>query len=1116
MTALSAVAQQSKQFFKITEESERKVCASDLIHQQMLLEDEAYRARHEAQQRDIKHHLEANSGIDKSVLVYTIPVVVHVFHSGEAVGTGVNISDAQIQSAINGLNEDYRKEPGTNGDGAGVDVEVEFCLASRDPDGNPTNGIVRVDASSMPNYTEEGISAGQGSGANETNLKALSKWDRNQYYNIWIVNEIEDNDGGAGIQGYAYFPTSSASKDGTVILYNAFGTVGSLKSYTSLNRTVTHEIGHAFYLYHTFQGNSCSETNCASQGDYVCDTPPTVTSTSCNSPACSGTQQVENYMDYTNENCMDMFTQGQKDRMRTAIETSRSSLLTSLGCTPPNALDAGISNILNPSGFMCNASSAPVVELTNFGSNTLTSVLIKYRVDGGSLQTYSYSGNLPSGAVTEVTLPAMTSATGAHTFEAYTQSPNGGADGFQSNDSHTSDFEVVSGSMVTVSIDVDNYGNETTWEVTGSGGQVVASGGPYPGNAYGSTFESDFCLDLDCYDFTIYDSYGDGICCGNGFGAYHLSDADGNILVSSGVDFTDSETTPFCLSESVNPPTADFSASQTTVCQGISLSFDDLSAGGPDSWSWTFNGGSPSSSSAQNPTVTYANPGTKTVSLTVTNANGTDTETKTGYISVGADLSINGTVTDALCWNSDDGSVNISLTGGTSPFSYNWSTGANTQDISGLDEGNVSVTVSDAAGCSASSSFTVDAPNNINASNNSTTDATCSNDGTATVVPTGGTPSYSYLWNDQGQQTTSTATNLAAGSYTVVITDNNGCQKNKNMTVSGTGDMDLSSGSKTHVTCNGDADGSATVNPSGGAGAYTYSWNDDDAQTTATATGLDGGTYLVTVSDDSGCQASRTFTIQEPAQLAVNVMEVSNVSCAGLADGEISAEIVGGSSPYSFNWNGAGLGQTLNPDEVAAGTYALSVTDDNECQTDQNFSVSEPLPVQAELISVSPDSCGLNVGRAVIEASGGTGQKTILWDDDLAQTGEILENARFGIYSAEITDENLCEGLQVLEIEDALCLGASTGVNDIEGISLGISPNPVVNGSFSLAYSGYRGKQVQIIMLDITGKTVMTRMLGPTVTEQRIELNDNISEGVYLLQLSDGLQAVTERVMIIR
>lgn len=308
------------------------ICATAIIHEKMMDEDDSYRLESILADEALSEARASSALRSGDQGIYTIPLVVHVLHTGQALGTGPNISDEQIESAITAVNDDFRKVAGSFGDGDGVDTEIEFCLATQDPQGNATNGINRIDASIISGYANEGISIGDESGADEVAVKALSRWDRSDYYNIWIVNEINDNDGGSGVQGYAYYPTSNQTVDGAVILYNAFGTVGELKSYTDRNRTLTHELGHAFYLYHTFSSGSCEEDNCANEGDRICDTPPTTFNPNCSSPACNGQQQVENYMDYSNENCLNMFTQGQKDRMRDAILLYRSSLLQSEGC----------------------------------------------------------------------------------------------------------------------------------------------------------------------------------------------------------------------------------------------------------------------------------------------------------------------------------------------------------------------------------------------------------------------------------------------------------------------------------------------------------------------------------------------------------------------------------------------------------------------------------------------------------------------------------------------------------------------------------------------------------------------------------------------------------------
>lgn len=617
--------------------SHTEQCAHTTIHERMMEENPSYRVEQEAREEALNDLVRQYTlgMIPKNDEIFTIPVVVHIIHDGDAYGSGSNITDEQVYSAINGLNEDYRKMPGTNGDGDGADIGVEFCLAQRDPDGNATNGINRVNGCSVPDYCAEGISAGNGQGANELDVKNLSRWPNQEYYNIWVVTEIENNNGGGGIQGYAYFPTTSAV-DGTVILYNAFGTVGNLKSYTDLNRTITHELGHAFALFHTFQGGSCSESNCALQGDRVCDTPPTSLNSSCNSPACGGTQQVENYMDYTSENCKNMFSEGQKDRMRLAIQNSRPNLLNSNGCEPlaPILADAGISEVFGPTGNLCTHLITPQVELTNFGSTMLSSVTIQYRTSGAWVD-FQWNGTLGGGQSTTIILPEYDGGWGANTLEVRTSMPNGNADTNTSNDEATGSYSsVLNAHNLDLTIVLDALGSQTTWEIRNSGNEVIASGGPYVNFQTGLVETESICATDGCYDFVIMDSNGNGICCVNGDGSYELADEDGNVLASGG-NFGAQETTNFCLSAGGELPNADFSASQTSVCVGESITYTNLSSGNPDSFDWKFFGGTPFTTTDETPgAITYDTPGTYDVRLVATNAFGEDIELKADYITV--------------------------------------------------------------------------------------------------------------------------------------------------------------------------------------------------------------------------------------------------------------------------------------------------------------------------------------------------------------------------------------------------------------------------------------------------------------------------------------------------
>ncbi len=205
-------------------------CGFDGRNKHLLENDANYVQKRQAEEEHYQNFLNLPY-VEKAIK--TIPVVVHVIHLGEAPGTGTNISDAQIISAIDNLNDAY-----SNIGYTGVDTEIQFCLAQRDESGNPTSGIVRVDGTGVADYSTQGIIS-----SNEVAVKALSKWDNTEYYNFWIVSEIDDNGAGGGTQGYAYFPGASSARDGAVVLSFI------IQFYTSTNDV---------YYYH-FKGKTSSE-----------------------------------------------------------------------------------------------------------------------------------------------------------------------------------------------------------------------------------------------------------------------------------------------------------------------------------------------------------------------------------------------------------------------------------------------------------------------------------------------------------------------------------------------------------------------------------------------------------------------------------------------------------------------------------------------------------------------------------------------------------------------------------------------------------------------------------------------------------------------------------------
>ena len=313
-------------------------CAADFIHNNLMQTDSAYRNQIVTLESQVEAITQNHANNELRSTLYTIPVVVHVIHLGEPIGTGSNITDIQIQQAIAGLNDRFR-----NINGLGVDVELEFCLASKDPNGNSTNGINRVDGSSVPNYSANGITptGNPCSGAVATVIKDLSRWPVSDYYNIWVVSEICNG----GFVGYASYPVGGLY-DGLVIVST---------SMTSTSGTLPHEVGHGFFLYHTFNGDggnvSCPvDTNCLIDGDRVCDTPPHKQSDCGTTNPCTSSGVWDNsrynYMAYCP--LVNRFTQGQKDRIRaTAIVAPRASLLTSVGCGPLGINESSSSNMFS-------------------------------------------------------------------------------------------------------------------------------------------------------------------------------------------------------------------------------------------------------------------------------------------------------------------------------------------------------------------------------------------------------------------------------------------------------------------------------------------------------------------------------------------------------------------------------------------------------------------------------------------------------------------------------------------------------------------------------------------------------------------------------------------------
>jgi len=432
------------------------------------------------QQAQLPLNTQQSSDKRRRALV-TIPVVVHVVHDGDSIGGSENIPDAQIQSQIDALNRYYRNQnPGLSSvplvfRTLAADFEMEFCLASRDPDGNPTTGIERINGGRTT-----------WSQALAEQLKPSTIWDPDKYLNIWVMRLGSTN---ANTLGYAQFPGFPDSTDGIVIDYTAFGTIGNLLPDFNQGKTTAHEIGHWLGLFHIWgddngdcgMDDGVNDTPRQASENYGCPSFPHI--------SCSNGPNGDmfmNYMDYTDDDCSSMFTAGQKAVADFTLSNFRSSILTSDGCIPTtaNQRDMAIIQLIFPTEEICSEVFVPVIQVRNHGSATITSMLVNYQADNVGLNQFQWSGSLPSYAYDYIRLPKMNKSPGAHSLSVWLSSPNGGADQNTRNDQVSINFNIVStgtGSAVPASEDfesgtmpaswlIQNVNADRQWEITSSAG----------------------------------------------------------------------------------------------------------------------------------------------------------------------------------------------------------------------------------------------------------------------------------------------------------------------------------------------------------------------------------------------------------------------------------------------------------------------------------------------------------------------------------------------------------------------------------------------------------------------------------------------------------------------
>jgi len=430
----------------------------------------------------------------------------------------------------------------------------------------------------------------------------------------------------------------------------------------------------------------------------------------------------------------------------------------------------------------------------------------------------------------------------------------------------------------------------------------------------------------------------------------------------------------------------------------------------------------------------------------------------------------------------------VNVTGGTPTYTYKWTPNVGSSaTITNLTAGTYSVSIRDANNCNATASVSVTQPAQLRDSIVSSTNVLCfgANSGSAMVGVKGGTASYSYNWSPSGG-TGSTASNLSAGSYSVTITDANGCNGSSSITISQPASA-LADSSKSIAASCGNSNGSAKVYAYGGTTGYTYNWN--TGATTSNLTTISAGSYTCSVTDANGCSVYPAIIVADSSTLSAGITSSSNVSCNGVCDGNANAIASGGSGSYSYNWAPGGQ-TTANATALCAGKYTITITDTKGCISSDTITISQPTPLTVVIDSNIAGGC-TNSAWAIV--SGGTKPYTYNWTD--GATTDTVTGLCDGAYTLTVTDANSCSA------NGNITITTPTGIAQVDNnSSLNIYPVPTI-GNLNIAFANNSFIPQNIIIYDMTGRKLIEQQ---TVNINRglITLNvSSLEQGNYILKL---------------
>ena len=905
----------------------------------------------------------------------TIVIPVHfiiVHKPGESIGQGDNLSNARILSQLEVMNKDFARRNSDTVRTPAIfpvgDTGIRFCLAARDPDGQPTTGISRF-ATNL-NFR-----------SNELNIKNQTRWPREDYLNIWVANMGDT-------LGFAYIPTTSVLPneilDGLIVTHSAFGGPGIAPAGRfGLGRTATHEAGHYLGLRHIWRVPGCGlddgidDTPLQDDANYFCPTHP--------SPTCGNNGDMfMNYMDYTDDSCMNAFTLGQGAYMRQILNTSRFSIKFSAAnvCETYIPLKLNAIQVVHPRCH--NEQNGELIVQASGGRSPFT-----YRIGANQNSTGIFIG-LSAGNYQVIVSDAL-------------------------DITDTIQIQLINPPLLNI-----NISSQTNNSCFGQQmGRIIVAG-------TGGSGTYQYSLNGNNNTTGVFENLANG--------TYLAVVSDGNLCTRS-IDATISSPSDISITiESV----------KGTTCGDINDGELRVRAtGGAGSFSYSL------SSYGSNQIGQFTGLFRGQYSLTVRDQNQCEKQIN---IEISGPPPIQITTVSTIspsCFNTTDGSIQLSVTGGAAPLKYsiNGSSFITNPLFSNLQPDIYHILIADANGCIKDTLVQLVGPADIQFNYEIISGVQChgQNTGVINLIPSGGIGPYQLRINGV-VQTSTLVQGITSGMLMYEIIDQNACILRGSLFLEDNSPLRLNLNTSISPRCHDSSDGEIRVGVSGNVSNVTYNLNGDDRGSQSVFSNLHGGLYRIVARDDQQCPTVLDVQLSAPAAIGFE-QEVKHVKCFGDQDGILSLEAKGGTAPYSWQIgdNPPLSGDKIRIPALTSGVYLIELQDRNACIYRQTVEILQPEKLQGGATVLSHDDCQSqeHIGLVSLFAFGGTAPFSFSYDGNFSGFG-LFEKLSAGYYTFMIRDDNACEilipvlinqtnGFQLSDIliQHISCKGLNDGKVDV-------------------------------------------------------------------------------------